>query len=376
MAKEETPTKNSRDTEPRSRRRDFKPRGTPSGSQSVPQRGKGSAPERAGSFQRPSQRSGRREEPRSASSSDQRRRANPFHRPVREKLSLPQRWLIFLKERFSPLAYLPLVILFVAMNGSFGTKLTGVDWLNSHLALVIPLSLSFFLRLRLFDEIKDYQTDLRVNPHRPLPRGLLRINQVKKMIVGLIALEIGLAAALGLPVFAAYIMGLCFSLLMFNEFFIGDFLRDKLTTYAVSHTFVSVLHGAMISLALVGLPATLNTQNALAYFLANWALFNLFEFARKSFAASEEREQVPTYSNTFGITGAWLLSASQVLLAHGTLYWATGTFNEIWLGITVVYGILSCYYLVARSERSAKWFRQASGLFLLVSEITIIYWLR
>lgn len=292
------------------------------------------------------------------------------------QLSLVRRWLRFINERFSPWTYIPMILLFVTMNGSFGSRLSGQSWINGHLAFVIPLIMSFFFRMRLFDEIKDYKTDINVNPTRPLPRGLLRINQVKKMIFTLILIELPLAGFLGLPVFAAYVMGLCFSLLMYNEFFLSDFLRNKLTTYAVSHTFVSVLLGLITSLALVGTPSSVVLEPGIALFLSNWALFNLFEFARKSFAKSEERENVQTYSNLFGVRGAWLLSLSQVVLTHVCLYVATQTWNSTLVAISGTYLILSLYYALTGNVRSAVFFRHLTSVVLLLSEVSIIYWLR
>lgn len=284
--------------------------------------------------------------------------------------------MLFIKERFSPLTYIPMILLFVSMNGAFGTKISGVNWINSHLVIVIPLILSFFFRMRLFDEIKDYKTDLQINPTRPLPRGLLRIHQVKKMIFALLVIELPLAASLGLPVFAAYVMGLCFSLLMYNEFFLSDFLKYKLTTYAASHTFVSIILGGFTSLALVGAPSTLTLDSSMGYFLTNWALFNLFEFARKSFGITEERSNVPSYSGQFGIKGAWALSLSQILLAHGTLYWATQSWNQTFIGISLAYAALSLYYPISGSQKSAIFFRNLTSVVLLLSEISILYWLR
>lgn len=295
---------------------------------------------------------------------------------AKEEASLFHRWMTFIRERFSPFSYIPLVLLFVGMNGSFGTKITGVSWVNPNLYLVWPLCLLFFFRMRLFDEIKDYQTDLRVNPSRPLPRGLLTIGQLKKMIVVSMVLEGLLASSLGRLTLVGYVTGLCFSLLMYNEFFLSDFLSDKLTTYAVSHTFVSVILGMIISVGLVGYHSQLLSASSWGYFLTNWALFNLFEFARKSFAVTEERKGVPTYSNLFGINGAWALSVSQALLANGLLYWAAGEWNTLWLIMSAVYLLFSISYPLMRSAHAASFFRGLTGVFLFLSEVSIIYWLR
>ncbi len=72
-------------------------------------------------------------------------------------------------------------------------------------------------------------------------------------------------------------------------------------------------------------------------------MFNIFEFGRKTFLASEERENVESYSNIFGRYGAVLLVLSQALLS-ALCIWnmdiATYTMKSfIWLTIAVILGI-------------------------------------
>jgi 4-hydroxybenzoate polyprenyltransferase len=269
-----------------------------------------------------------------------------------------------------------MILLFIAMNGTFGTRITGSPWFHLKLFLVVPLILSFFFRMRLFDEIKDFRTDLKMNPTRPLPRGVLRIHQVKRGIFWLLVLELALAAALGFSTFLAYCVALGFSLLMYNEFFLGAFLRRRLTTYAVSHTFVSVLLGLVIAIGLVGVPKLTGILSDHVFFLSNWSLFNLFEFARKSYAKSEERESVPTYSGQFGILGSWFLSISQLALTLIFLWVAAKTADPLFLALSATYILLSSYFCLAKSQTSAVFFRLMTSVFLLVAELAIIFWLR
>jgi len=39
--------------------------------------------------------------------------------------------------------------------------------------------LLFFLQLRIADEFKDYEEDRRCRPHRPVPRGLVSLGELK-----------------------------------------------------------------------------------------------------------------------------------------------------------------------------------------------------
>lgn len=225
--------------------------------------------------------------------------------------------------------------------------------------------------MRLFDEIKDYEVDLKVNPTRPLARGILSVSQVKKALFILILFELVVAGSLGLNPFLIHALAIGYSLLMYEEFFIGDWLRPRLTTYAVTHTFVSTLLGLSSAVAMTGLELTKLPSSALLFFLMNWAFFNLFEFARKTFAPSEERNHVPSYSNIFGCTGALLLSLSQALA--GVLLIYSYDSNHLLLSAMVLYMIASLSYALLRTEKTARFFRGLSGVYLLLHYILLIY---
>ncbi len=212
--------------------------------------------------------------------------------------------------------------MFVAANYLFSIRLSGGGFELSPLALIFVFlaTLCFFFRMRLFDEIKDYEIDLKINPHRPLARGLISVREVKRTIIGIMIFELVLMSNLGAIPFFLYLFALFYSLLMYEEFFIGDWLRPHLTTYAVSHTIVvGFLSFAIISCVL-GFTALNFSPNIFLFCLSHWCIFNLFEFARKTFAPSEERPNVPSYSNIFGLKGAYALSASQVVISSVALY--------------------------------------------------------
>ncbi|MBV2169243.1 MAG: UbiA family prenyltransferase [Bdellovibrio sp.] len=264
-----------------------------------------------------------------------------------------------------------MIFLFTWANGLYLTTSTGSPWNWPRFAIVFVLLLSFFFRMRLFDEIKDYEVDLKVNPTRPLARGILSVSQVKKALFILILFELVVAGSLGLNPFLIHALAIGYSLLMYEEFFIGDWLRPHLTTYAVTHTFVSTLLGLSSAVAMTGMELTKLPSSALLFFLMNWAFFNLFEFARKTFAPSEERNHVPSYSNIFGCTGALLLSLSQALA--GVLLIYPYDSNHLLFAAMALYMIASLSYALLRTEKAARFFRGLSGVYLLLHYILLIY---
>jgi 4-hydroxybenzoate polyprenyltransferase len=282
-------------------------------------------------------------------------------------------WLILIKERFSPASYIPMILAFTAANGLYLAKAAHYNFESIRFAFALILMLSFFFRMRCFDEIKDYEVDLKINPTRPLARGVLTIAQVKKGLFFMILFELLLSAYLGFWPFVIHALAILYSLLMYEEFFIGDLLRPHLTIYAVSHTFVSVLLGISAATAITNFNLQKITFSDISFFLMNWAFFNLFEFARKTFAPTEERANVPSYSNIFKPFGAWLLSWSQVIV--GILLVALSIKDSshfYWLlTAAVVYTLISLGYVFKPQEKMAKIFRNITGSYLLLHYILL-----
>jgi hypothetical protein len=285
--------------------------------------------------------------------------------------TLLKSWWIFVKERFPLGSHIPMVALFCIGNVILTEELTKTDkFINP---LLFLLTFLFFFRLRCFDEIKDYEVDLRVNPTRPLARGVLTVSQVKVMIAVVALLEIALVASVGLAPLAMHLIAMAYSFLMYKEFFIGKWLSRHLTTYAVTHTFVSMLLGLSLAAQTVGSVNESMLRAVIWIAPINWALFNLFEFARKTFAPDEERPHVESYSSLFGVLGAVALSLSQVAIALVVLYKMPLNGFMIQAVAALIPLFAGAYLVIAKSTVSAKAFRGITGAYLLVFYIILTY---
>lgn len=222
-----------------------------------------------------------------------------------------KKWVQFSKERFDPLSHLLMILLFFGAHFVFSAHLqldlaNVIDFKEKILinSLLFVGVLAFFFKLRLYDEIKDYEVDLVINPTRPLVRGLVTHQDLYFGISVCIALELVIFGSIGVRIWPGIIFAIVYSLLMYKEFFIPKLIRPHLTTYAVSHTIVS----GFLTLVLIsafsrevfwnlGMPSYLFSINS-------WCLFNIFEFGRKTFISTEERKKVESYSKVFGRWGA------------------------------------------------------------------------
>lgn len=222
-----------------------------------------------------------------------------------------KKWFTFTWERFPPLSYIPFLSLYFIAHYVFS-----VDQNNHSLFPLLILYLAtliFFFKLRLYDEVKDFDSDLKIYPDRPLSRGLLNHSSIYFGIFACIFFELTIFAMFGSVGLSALIIPVAYSLLMFKEFFVRKWIRSHLTLYAITHTFVS----SLFSLALLSVLQSTYIWNlgvsSYIFALLSWCLFNIFEFGRKTFISSEEKKNVDSYSKIYGRFGASLLVISMAI---------------------------------------------------------------
>ena len=162
-------------------------------------------------------------------------------------------WLTFVKERLP----LPVYLLLAGGLATSGLYVGGGTIAWWALAVAMIGFLLFLVELRVMDELKDYDKDVEAHPERPLPRGLIKIDAIKRVIfVGAVAMVLfgGVVGALaGWPAALLYLGSTIFLFLMFKEFFIGAQLSKAPILYAVTHQ--------VVMLPLVAFAVTLTRPN-------------------------------------------------------------------------------------------------------------------
>jgi 4-hydroxybenzoate polyprenyltransferase len=180
-----------------------------------------------------------------------------------------------------------------------------------------------------------------------------------------------LAALLGVWPFVMHGLAVAYSVLMYREFFIGRWLRPHLTLYAVVHTLVASLLGWSIAVTIAPQAPWTLAPPVLAFGLVNWMLFNVFEFARKTFAPVEERDRVDSYSKVFGPAGAGWLTVSQILVALAVLAWfrPSGVGRDLvsWLGAVAALPVgAAILYGIRRGVAAARTLRTVAGAWVVL----------
>ena len=162
----------------------------------------------------------------------------------------------------------------------------------------------FFFHLRVFDEHKDYAEDCVHYPHRVLQSGAITLRHLKILGGLAIALQIALCAWRGVPALAAWCAAFVFSLLMLEEFFVRDWLKDHFLVYTTSHMLIMPLLSLLVfSFATGRWPWTAPPWYWMYAWVGFFVTFN-WEVSRKIRAPEDEIEGVDTYTRVFGTYGA------------------------------------------------------------------------
>jgi hypothetical protein len=294
-----------------------------------------------------------------------------------QRLTDLKRFFIFTKERFDPLSHFLMLALFLMAHILLALRLELLTVSINSLVLLCLGVVVFFFKLRLYDEIKDYETDLVINPTRPLPRGLVTINEVKRGIEVCLILELILFSQAGLGGLVGIVIASLYSLLMYHEFFIGDLIRPHLTTYATTHTVVTMILSLAIFIGLSNLTFFHLPLECFFFALMSWLLFNIFELGRKTYLPSEEKNQVESYSKVWTRPGAVILvlvhAVIATLLALKIEFYNTQSLPLYLWSIVGLLGLSGLGLMFTKEGVFGKLYRGFSSLYivLIYSGLTI-----
>ncbi|TGE06645.1 UbiA prenyltransferase family protein [Hymenobacter fodinae] len=279
----------------------------------------------------------------------------------------------YLQERFPPVNMALFAIVFLAVR-AMAVAAGGAAGFGWREAVGIGASISFFYRLRVFDEYKDYASDAEHHPQRVLQTGRVTLRQLGVVAALGSVGELLWSAAMGPLAVVGWGLATGYSLLMRYEFGVGHWLRPRLLLYAATHLFVMPLVILWLWWALTGaghLPPVFGLLAALSL-LGGLA----FEIARK--IRPVEVPGLDSYSRALGYGGA-ILAVLVVLLA-GVLVQArllqmlqAGPVPMAVLGL--LYLLTVGHYFRAWRQPTAPRLKQAellTSLFMLLSYCSIL----
>ncbi len=228
-------------------------------------------------------------------------------------------------ERFPPVAYTVLVVLFAGSAFAIAGHLGGVQIPLETEIRAAMVVLLVFLHLRIMDEHKDAAGDLVAYPQRLLSRGVVTLPLLAKVGYLAVLLEMLLAFSISLNALMAWAACLVFTVLMKVEFGVGRWLNRHLVIYAVTHNPIVALLGVFLWVV-----TDTSWHPLLGLYLLGVSLGSLaFEVGRKIRLPAEEIAGVESYSSVLGITRAnRMLRRIRVLAStcFGIMAWEMGDY--------------------------------------------------
>ncbi|MFK7768586.1 MAG: UbiA family prenyltransferase [Mariniblastus sp.] len=230
---------------------------------------------------------------------------------VGPQVPLSARIKAYLDERFPMVSHGVLILSYYSSNQFLAEVLTRPnDKLRYTIGSVLGAITLFcmFLHLRVFDEHKDYDDDLKHYPDRVLQSGVVTLMHLK--ILGAIAIGLEIVFALvwmptGKPAaLVAVMIAIGYSVLMLNEFFVRDWLKRHFLIYTISHMLVMPIFAMVVYSFTTGeypweAPLWFWVYAFVGFFVTlNW------EISRKIRAPEEEIAGVDSYTKILGTYGA------------------------------------------------------------------------
>ncbi len=274
----------------------------------------------------------------------------------------------------------PLVFVFSFSGLCYSSLLRGEQsWpaLGSLLCAFL-VALFFFMQLRIADEFKDFEEDLRYRPYRPVSRGLVSLRELGAVFVILALFQLLLTWWLYPPLIGILSIAWIYLAGMSKEFFLREWLVARPILYLLTHMGIMPLIDLFIT-SCDWRVAGLSWPSSGIYWFLVVSFFNgiLIEIGRKIRAPEDEEEGVRTYSAIWGRRNAafaWLaalfcngLGASLAAMNIGFLGPALAILSVLFLLALWI----AFRYLKQPSSKTAKRIELFSGIWTLLMYLSL-----
>lgn len=293
------------------------------------------------------------------------------------KLRFLDKWNIYQKERFPVIKYAILVAAFALSGLSLSYLLTDRIVMPTVSMFLTAFVVTFllFLQLRIADEHKDHEHDMQFHPQRPVPRGLITLDELRGLAVVTGAIQLIAAASLSVKLLVPLLFAWGYLFLMTREFFIGDWLRSQPVAYMVTHMCILFFTDLFIT-SCHWLVVGVEPPIPLVYFLAtSFFLGIVIEVGRK--IRSPQEESTDTYSYIWGRKQSVLIWLICMCLSALMALVTAAQINSVALTAPalVLLFIAACFagdkYLRVQTPESSRKLDTLSGLWTLATYLFI-----
>lgn len=247
-----------------------------------------------------------------------------------------------------------------------------------------------FFQLRISDEFKDYEEDLKYRSYRPVQRGIISLKELRNIGIVTIIIQLTLSFIINFKMIFLLVAVWIYMFLMAKEFFVKEWLKSRMVLYALSHVVIMVL---IAFIPVYGMLNDFNESSVLASYgngnpsiFFEWKLWSFYlisylngivlEIGRKTRREDEEEFGVETYSKMWGKKKAsYILSglymAEYILVLSGLFQLLDKDMFFISASILTLILLITIYFTVTFFKRnlSGKIVETFSGIWIISSYI-------
>jgi 4-hydroxybenzoate polyprenyltransferase len=283
------------------------------------------------------------------------------------------RWYIYQKERFPIAMYFPMILAFSTSAVGYASIIRGGKIGILSLITSFITSFTVFALLRIADEHKDFEDDSKYRPYRPVPRGLVKLSELRNIGIALLIIELVFAVWLSYQLIPLLAVAWLYLLMMRKEFFCGKWLRAHPVIYMLSHMIIMpILDFYATACDFVPLGKWYIASQVLWFISSSFLDGIVIEVGRKMRAPGDEEEGVETYSKIWGrkvCTAVWLGSqaASMVCTFIATAHIGRALPAYIILPVVLVFNIVYCVkYAKSPTTKNSKGIETLSGVWAIL----------
>ena len=288
------------------------------------------------------------------------------------------RWYIYQKERFPLAMYIPMILAFSFSAISYSAATLNGQITIKALAVSFYVSISFFMLLRIADEYKDFEEDSKYRPYRPVPRGL-----VKREELGRIGFGLGIGQLIICGIYEPRLLILLVILWIYygcmcKEFFISKWLRSHIGWYMFSHMLIMPQLDFFATACEFWPRPGVQIGSGLVWFIIS-SFFDgiVIEVGRKMRAEEDEEEGVETYSKLWGqkkSIGIWL--GAMIMSLASTFFAVYQLGGAALASITLGGAFIACFigainYLKKPHGKNGSRLEVLSGAWTLVDYLSL-----
>ncbi len=223
------------------------------------------------------------------------------------------RFLAYQKERFPLLVLLFTTLAVVLSSYAIISFFTIVSNGSLKIIMAIFAVLIYLFHIRVIDECRDLGHDNQHHQRRPIQRGLISIEEIKRLDCFGLLIFIGISIWYGPYTFILGSIALLFSFVASRDFFLGEIIRKKFLIYNAINLVQTVILQTFTYTIFSSVWHTFSILWAHIIFVLSSSI--LIEFVRKIKIKEEESSGWDTYSWHFGFRKSlWIYGLLSIIM--------------------------------------------------------------